>query len=85
MLMITEIESWREAAACADRTDPDFFSDDNVGTRRASALCDSCPVVDDCLAYAIETNQPYGIWGGRTPVERATLRRLWLKDLRRAS
>jgi hypothetical protein len=33
---------------------------------RAKAICASCPVADDCLAFGIETNQPDGIWGGYT-------------------
>jgi len=78
---------WRDQAACADAPDVDFFvtPDDAVGAARAKALCASCPVADDCLAFSIETNQNEGIWGGTTPPERAKLRRMWLRDLRAAS
>lgn len=81
------IESWREAAACFDRPDVSFFPppDDAAAVGVAKALCASCPVIDDCLAYAVETNQPDGVWGGATPPERAKLRRRWLQDLREAS
>lgn len=80
-------ENWREAAACLDRPEVSFFPlpDDAAGIARAKALCASCPVVDDCLAYAVETNQPDGVWGGATPSERVKLRRRWLQDLREAS
>lgn len=80
-------ESWREAAACFDRPDVTFFPspEDEAGVSSAKALCASCPVMDDCLAFAIETNQPDGVWGGTTPAERVRLRRRWLQDLREAS
>lgn len=82
-----EPEFWREGAACADRPEVDFFAPSEAGeeVRRAKAICTSCPVSDDCLAFAIETNQPDGVWGGHTAKERVRLRRQWLQRLRRAS
>ena len=82
-----EPEFWREGAACADRPEIDFFapSEDGEEVRRAKTICASCPVLDDCLAFAIETNQPDGIWGGHTAKERVRIRRQWLQRLRRAS
>jgi WhiB family transcriptional regulator, redox-sensing transcriptional regulator len=82
-----EPEFWREGAACADRSDVDFFAPpDNRGqVERALAICSICPVIDDCLAFAIETNQNDGIWGGLTAKERLRIRRRWLEKLRRAS
>jgi WhiB family transcriptional regulator, redox-sensing transcriptional regulator len=89
MIELLELESefWREGAACADRPEVDFFAapDRPAEIARAKAICASCPVADDCLGFAIETNQPDGIWGGYTSKERITLRRRWLEDLRRAS
>jgi WhiB family redox-sensing transcriptional regulator len=46
--------------------------------------CSGCPVGDECLTYAIETNQHEGIWGGHTPRERVKLRRRWLVEIRKA-
>ncbi len=82
-----EPEFWREEAACADRPEVDFFAppDRREEVARAKAICAACPVADVCLAFAIETNQPDGIWGGYTAKERSRLRRRWLEDLRRAS
>ena len=42
---------------------------------RAKAVCNSCPVREPCLEFAMETNQKYGIWGGHTDKERASLKR----------
>ncbi len=81
--------SWRELAACLrlEEGEVDFFPDpEDVGAIAvAKAVCATCPVAEECLAYAIETNQSEGIWGGLTPKERARLRRRWLEQIRRAS
>lgn len=78
---------WREAGACRDMPEIDFFpaSEDLTAIRRAQAVCSSCPVQDECLNYALDTNQSEGIWGGVTAVERAKLRRRLLRQLREAS
>lgn len=38
-------------------------------------ICDECPVRNLCLAYAIEQQEEYGIFGGLTPGERRKLKR----------
>lgn len=43
-------------------------------TRHAIAICNECPVEQLCLATAIATNEPHGIWGGLTPKTRTTLK-----------
>lgn len=32
--------------------------------RKAKKICDGCPVQNQCLSYAVETDQHWGIWGG---------------------
>jgi WhiB family transcriptional regulator, redox-sensing transcriptional regulator len=72
--------NWRSAAACL-AAEPELFfpvSDSGKGLEqaaRAKAICASCPVRDDCLAFAVRTRQPHGIWGGMTPGERAIAHR----------
>ncbi len=85
--LLLDLESWREGGACFDRLDVSFFPspEDHAAIVRAKALCASCPVLDDCLAFALETNQTDGIWGGTTPQERVRFRRRWLRDLKEAS
>ena len=71
---------WRESAACR-RHDPElFFPIGNTGParaeiHRAKAICAACPVRAECLAFALETHQDYGIWGGCDEDERRVLRR----------
>ncbi len=79
---------WRALAACRDSDSSVFFPEVGSDVARIAAakeVCAGCPVREDCLSFAVETNQSEGIWGGRTPSERRTLRRRWLKELRKAS
>ena len=53
---------------------------------KAKDLCfgrdgdDECPVRRDCLAYAIETDEAHGIFGGLSHRERNALVRRWQRD-----
>lgn len=40
----------------------------------ARRVCASCVIRDECLAYAVEANERWGIWGGRSPRERERMR-----------
>ena len=42
---------------------------------RAKAICQVCGVTEECLAFALQTRQVFGIWGGSTPQERGRMRR----------
>jgi hypothetical protein len=42
--------------------------------REAKAVCQTCPVIQKCLDYAISANEPEGVWGGLTVAERELLR-----------
>lgn len=82
-----ESVNWREAAACKGAESEIFFpaSEDLQGINAAKEICEGCPVADECLTYAIETNQTEGIWGGMTARQRRRLRRSWLDEQRKAS
>jgi WhiB family transcriptional regulator, redox-sensing transcriptional regulator len=75
---------WRSISACRDLPTGVFVSADAMGPREeraAKAVCSGCLVIDDCLAYAITHDVPFGVWGGLTMVERRPLRRSWLNSL----
>jgi WhiB family redox-sensing transcriptional regulator len=56
--------SWHVDALCAE-TDPEvFFPEKGGSTRAAKAVCAECPVAAECLNFAIDTGQKFGIWGG---------------------
>lgn len=71
---------WRDHALCRE-TDPELFFP--VGTTgvaldqidRAKEVCGECPVTNECLEFALETNQDSGIWGGLSEDERRAIRR----------
>ena len=75
------VEQWRTRAACAPYDTAVFFPTDRNGglypdrlTSTAAALCDRCPVFDDCLDYALR-HDVEGTWAGTTTAGRRRLRR----------
>lgn len=44
-------------------------------TDMAKKICNECPVMVECLNYALH-HESYGIWGGLTERERQTMRRI---------
>jgi len=45
--------------------DPDlWFSDAPAELELAKSLCGECPVRVECLAGAVERQEPWGVWGG---------------------
>ena len=41
-----------------------FFSDNVIDIARAKAMCGLCPLRAECLAGALEREEPWGVWGG---------------------
>lgn len=67
-------QRWRDDALCAE-TDPDaFYPEKGHSTSDAKRVCASCPVASECLTYALEHNERFGVWGGLS--ERARRRRI---------
>ena len=67
--------SWQEQALCA-QTDPEaFFPEKGGSTREAKKVCLSCEVRVDCLEYALESDERFGIWGGLSERERRRLKK----------
>jgi WhiB family redox-sensing transcriptional regulator len=73
----SEPEPWRALAACRGVPEDIFFAHAEEESKivAAKAVCASCPVREECLAYALDLNQTEGIWGGLTPAERRRRRR----------
>lgn len=67
--------SWQDSALCA-QTDPEaFFPEKGGSTREAKKVCRSCDVRTECLEYALEHDERFGIWGGLSERERRRLKR----------
>ncbi|WP_083885354.1 WhiB family transcriptional regulator [Nocardia thailandica] len=79
---------WQLRARCRDMDSDTFFPghDDRLDSIHiqvldAKQICLGCPVLDACRDYALDAEEPHGIWGGMTAQERAALRgRRWARD-----
>ncbi|RSN05999.1 WhiB family transcriptional regulator [Streptomyces sp. WAC 05977] len=73
------MSDWRHDAACREEEPELFFP---VGTSgpaldqaaQAKRVCHRCPVVSDCLAWALASGQDAGVWGGMTEDERRAMK-----------
>lgn len=91
------MSDWRHQAICRDEDAELFFplGGDNsyvkdsaaylAAAEKPKAVCRRCPVVSDCLAWALESGQDHGIHGGMTAYERRVLRRSTGRTKRRAA
>jgi WhiB family redox-sensing transcriptional regulator len=74
-LDVEEELRWQDRALCA-QTDPEaFFPEKGGSTREAKRICVSCPVRAECLEYALQHDERFGIWGGLSERERRRLKR----------
>ncbi len=76
---------WQAEAACRDSDPSVFFPVSDKDAEPARAICDTCPVAQECLEWALGTRQPDGIWGGLTPLERQRVVRRRQKAARKAN
>jgi hypothetical protein len=61
---------------CAE-TDPEaFFPEKGGSVRAAKRVCRSCDVRRQCLEYALENDERFGIWGGLSERERRRIKPL---------
>jgi WhiB family redox-sensing transcriptional regulator len=74
------------AAGLCRQVDPDLFFPIGYQAGRpnaaqvarqnqAKAICRSCPVIGDCLTWALDTGDDVAVLGGTTPAERRAIRR----------
>jgi WhiB family redox-sensing transcriptional regulator len=71
--VLTPIEDsipWQDAARCAEVDPAIFFPEKGGSTREAKRICRGCDVRAECLDYAIENQERFGIWGGLSERER---------------
>lgn len=78
---IDEQFRWFAQAACRGMSPDIFFVETGRPTSQAQAVCEKCSVQEQCLDYAVERNEQYGVWGGYTQRELRLLRH----DRRRAT
>ena len=72
--------TWQSMAACRGMDTAIFYHPENErGPTRhrrdweAKRICQRCRVVGPCLQWALETREPYGVWGGMSVEERLAM------------
>ena len=71
---------WMLRAACKNE-DPELFFPVGISgpalrqVDEAKTVCRRCPVQAECLEWAIEFGQDFGVWGGMSEDERRSLKR----------
>jgi WhiB family transcriptional regulator, redox-sensing transcriptional regulator len=79
--------SWAAQGACR-HADPElFFPVSSAGpaasqVARAKLICTHCPVRPECLEFALDSGQDFGVWGGASEGERRTMRRRRMRQRR---
>lgn len=65
--------TWQQDAHCT-QSDPElWYPDKGRSTLDAKTICTACPVRAECLDYAVDTHQRFGVWGGLSEIERRRL------------
>ena len=71
---------WQTHAACRGTDTANFYHPENERgpsrTRRESRakdVCSGCPVIENCLQWALAVREPYGVWGGLSADEREAM------------
>ena len=78
--LIGGMPSWTEEANCKGADADIFFPERGASTRKAKSICRACSVQEDCLEFAIENSEKFGIWGGLSERERRRIKRQRIHD-----
>ena len=69
--------TWQQHGSCRDLPTELFFPEHgtrrhrSANEQRAKRICRGCPVMTECREHAVNVQEPFGIWGATTAVERA--------------
>lgn len=73
-----DVDDWRKEAECLNEDPsiffPDVDSEEAPDYSEARKICNRCSVSSECLEAAMEEEEIYGMWGGKTPAERHLLK-----------
>ena len=72
--------SWTDEDNCKGQDADLFFPERGASTRKAKAVCRACIVQVDCLEYAVENSEKFGIWGGLSERERRKVKRQRIEE-----
>src|SRR6476660_4842378 len=63
------VDEWAREANCAGQDHEALFVRGKA-QHAAKAVCQTCPVLAQCLAEALDNRTEFGVWGGMTERER---------------
>lgn len=64
---------WQMDARCAGTDTDTFYPEKGGSTKEAKRICHGCVVRAECLEYALDLADRFGIWGGCSERERRRL------------
>jgi WhiB family redox-sensing transcriptional regulator len=71
---------WQRLGSCRGMDSAVFFHPDGERnpsrarrTAQAKAVCHRCPVIEQCREFALQTREPFGVWGGLAESERRVI------------
>jgi WhiB family redox-sensing transcriptional regulator len=64
---------WATYGACNYQPRNLMYTKGAKRVQKAKKVCATCPVAAECLEWAIENDEIFGIWGGMTRRERMQL------------
>ena len=83
--IISLMPEWHTRAACRTTSKSVFFGSSTpeerpaytlTSIRKARAICETCPVFNECLYQALTNREDYGLWAGTTMRQRKEIFRL---------
>lgn len=67
--------TWKTQAACRGLATDLFYPRRGIYATQALKVCESCPVKQECLEYALRNGETIGVWGGTTEIMRRAIRK----------
>jgi WhiB family transcriptional regulator, redox-sensing transcriptional regulator len=74
---VTDVWDWQLEGLCRGTNSAIFFHPENergyarsAREAKAKAICQACPVLQQCREHALKAQEPYGVWGGMGEDER---------------
>lgn len=73
--------AWQERGLCRAHDAVVFFPPIHFEPKRereareakAKAICAACPVRSECLEWALDAEEPFGVWGGHSELDRKNI------------
>jgi WhiB family redox-sensing transcriptional regulator len=69
------VSGWQALGECRKTDTETFYPEKGRSTREAKAVCVNCQVRAECLKYALDNDERFGVWGGLSERERRKLKK----------